>query len=135
MKLKDTLHFNAMKFTQFFYLLIVIIIALVALVSDIVILSQAVRSAPNKDWTRNGNVFAIGVLVVSPLLHCILTVAKAPNARRGPTRHLTSFLPQTSAVGALEVGEDTKRAHCDGNGRSSKGMSFADSLETCYAFG
>lgn len=41
------------------YLLIVVVTALVALVSDIFILLQAVRTAvtaPNKDWTHIGNV-------------------------------------------------------------------------------
>lgn len=46
--------------------------------------------------------------IVSHLLRHIST--KVANARRGPARHLTCFLPQTPAVGALEVGEETKRA-------------------------
>lgn len=52
--------------------------------------------------------------IVSHLLRYIST--KPANARCGPARHLTCFLPQTSAVGALEVGDDTERARCNGNG-------------------
>lgn len=46
--------------------------------------------------------------------------------------HLTRFLLQTSAVGALAIGEGANR---DANGRSSEGMSFTDGLETSRAFG
>lgn len=107
-----------------------------SLSSDTFIFSQVVRTAPNKDWTLKDNGIVIGaayVLDVSPLLR--YAVAKATNALRGPARHLTRF-PQMSAVGALEVGKDTKKVHCDGNGRSSEGMSYnAGRLETRHAFG
>lgn len=64
------MHFNPTTFSRLLFLLIIVATGLVALVSDILIFSQAVRTAPNKDWTRNGNVIVIGaayVLVVSPL--------------------------------------------------------------------
>lgn len=53
----------------------------------------------------------------------------------GPARHFTCFLPRTSATGVLEAREDTKRVHWDRKGRSSKGMTFADTLEVTFAFG
>lgn len=53
----------------------------------------------------------------------------------GPARHLTCFLPQTSAVAMLEVDEDTERLDCNEDGRSTEGMSYADRLETSHAFG
>lgn len=85
-----------------------------------------------------GNVIVIGaayVLVVSPLLRYAVAKATQANALRGTARHLTRF-PQMSAVGALEVGEVTKKVHCDGKGRSSEGMSYnAGRLETRNAFG
>lgn len=40
----------------------------------------AVRTAPNENWTRNGNIISISavyILVGSPLIRFILTVAKA----------------------------------------------------------
>lgn len=59
---------------------LVVIIGLVVVVSDIFNLSQAVRTAPNENWTRNGNIISISaayILVGSPLIRSILTVAKA----------------------------------------------------------
>lgn len=67
--LSRTLHFNTTTFTRFLYFLIVVLIALIAFVSLIFVFSQAVRTAPNRDWARNVNVIVIGaayVLVVSP---------------------------------------------------------------------
>lgn len=64
MQLYHTLHLNTLTFTHFLYLLIVGITVRVALVSDIFIISQAVHSAPSKDWKRNGNVIVIGAAYV-----------------------------------------------------------------------
>lgn len=49
-------------------------------------------------------------------------------------QHFTCFLPETLAVGALEAREDTKRMHYDRKGRSSKGMTFADTIEAIFMF-
>lgn len=66
------LHFNTTIFTRFLYLFTV---AVTGLVSDIFIFSQGVRTAPTKDWTRNGNVIVIGaayVLIIRSLhIDCV----------------------------------------------------------------
>lgn len=54
-ELKHALHLNATTFTHCLYLFIVVITGLLVFVSEIFILSQAVLTGLNKDWTRNDN--------------------------------------------------------------------------------
>lgn len=61
------LTFNAAAAARLVYLALVIVTGLLLFVSCVFLLSQAVRTAPNKNWTRNVNAVVIGgayILVV-----------------------------------------------------------------------
>ena len=68
-RVKNFVRFNEAALPHFLYLFIVLLVALLSLVSVVFLLSQAVRTAPNRNWTKNVNVIVIGaayVLVVCP---------------------------------------------------------------------
>ena len=69
-RVKNFVRFNEAALPHFLYLFIVLLVALLSLVSVVFLLSQAVRTAPNRNWTKNVNVIVIGaayVLVVCPI--------------------------------------------------------------------
>ena len=60
---------DAYKLSHLLYLSIVLLIAFLLLISGVFLLSQAVRTSPNRAWSRNVNALVIGasyVLVVCP---------------------------------------------------------------------
>lgn len=87
MNLDSTFHFNTTTFTRLLYSLIIVVVVLVALVSEFFIFSQAVRTAPNKEWTRDANIIVIGAAYV--LIVC-LSSTSTKTAQRG-VENTTSF--------------------------------------------
>ncbi len=54
------MHFRPPHLTRLLYLLVVIALSLLLLLSCVFLLSQAVRTSPSRNWTRNFNALVIG---------------------------------------------------------------------------
>lgn len=93
-------HLNATTFARLTYFIIVIIIALLLLISCIFLLSQAVRTAPNRNWAHNFNALIIGAAYVLVLVASLLLCLK----RRLSVRlQLTRIPKRRIAVGKGDV--------------------------------
>jgi len=94
------MHFRPPHLTRLLYLLVVIALSLLLLLSCVFLLSQAVRTSPSRNWTRNFNALVIGAAYTFVF---VISLAFCLKRRLSVRRRLSRIPTSTMAIAKGDV--------------------------------